>query len=64
MKIRLICCSSYQVGPDSWNLAYKTFDVPVPDSAVQSDDKDRDWLHNIVGAELIEGESENERVKQ
>lgn len=54
MKIRLICCSSYQVAPYSWNLAYKTFDVPVPDSAVQSDDKDRDWLHNIVGAELIE----------
>jgi len=56
MKIRLTCCSTYLVGPDSWNLEYKTFDVPVPDSAVQSDEKGRDWLHNIVRAELIKEE--------
>ena len=60
MKIRLICCSSYQVAPDRWNLEYKTFDVDVPDSAVQSEDKDRDWLHNIVGAELIEEEGKKD----
>lgn len=63
MKIRLICCSSRQVCPDRWNLEYKTFDVPVPDSVVQSDEKGRNWLHNIVGAELIEGESEKEGLQ-
>lgn len=60
MKIRLICCSSCQVAPYRWNLEYKTFDVPVPDSAVQSDEKDRNWLHNIVGAELIKEEGQED----
>lgn len=61
MKIRLICRAGYQISPDSWNVAIKTFDMAVPDSVVQSDNKNMDWLHNIIGVEVIEDECDIER---
>ena len=63
MKIRLICRAAYRISPDSWNDAIKTFDMVVPDSVVQSDDKNMDWLHNIIGVEVID-ECDIEREKQ
>lgn len=60
MKIRLICRAGYQISPDSWNVAIKTFDMAVPDSVVQSDEKGRNWLRNIVGAELIKEEGQGD----
>lgn len=56
MKIRLICRAGYRISPDSWNVAIKTFDMAVPDSVVQSDNKNMDWLHNIIAVEVIEDE--------
>ena len=63
MKIRLICRAAYRISPDSWNVAIKTFDMAVPDSVVQSDDKNMDWLHNIIGVEVID-ECDIESEKQ
>ena len=63
MKIRLICRAGYQISEDAYNVAIKTFDMAVPDSVVKSDNKNMDWLHNIIGVEVIEDECDIEREK-
>lgn len=55
MKIRLICRFCYQVSIDTFNTAYRTFDIPVPKELEQDPNILELIKNNLMGAEVIGG---------
>jgi len=55
MKIRLICRAGYQITEDSFNTAYRTFVLEIPDNIVKESMKEKhmNWLNNIMGVEVL-----------
>ena len=60
MKIRLICRFGYQITEDSFNAAYRTFDILVPKELEQDPNISELIKNNLIGAEVIvENDSDN-----
>lgn len=53
MKIRLICRFGYQITEDSFNAAYRTFDILVPKELEQDPNISELIKNNLIGAEVI-----------
>lgn len=56
MKIRLICRFGYQITEDSFNAAYRTFDILVPKELEQDPNISELIKNNLIGAEAIVGD--------